>query len=225
MIKAMILSFLVSWFMPIVATEKTDGRDQVRGSENRITETYKLETFTTIELSVPADMNVTIGEPTPLTIEADDNILPLIKVEVIDGRLIISNKQSFKSKKSPKINVTVAQLDGVSVIGAADVHVTKLDNESLNVSVTGAADLHLSGKTDNLSLSATGAADVHAFKLASHSANVTITGPSDANISVDGSLTVTIVGAGDVNYKGDAKVTKTIIGDGDVNKVRVKNKA
>lgn len=227
MIKAMILSFLVSWITPTVGTETADGRgsrDRVLGSGERVTKTIELENYTAIELRVAADMRVSIGKPTPLTIKADDNILALIKMEVTNGRLVISAEREFTTKSSLDIVVTVARLNAVSVVGAGDMHVTKLDNKTLSVTATGAADIHLSGKTETLSLSATGAADVHAFELDSRNANVTITGPADANISVDGSLTVTIVGAGDVNYKGDAKVTKIITGGGDVNKVGAKTK-
>lgn len=220
MIKGLVLSILVSLITPSMGvTDGRNEREKVVGSGEQITKTIELETYTAIELRITADMNITIGKPTALTIEADGNVIPLIKFEVIKGRLIISSDHEFKNKKSPDINVSVAQLSGISVIGAGDVYVTKLDNEKLSVSVTGAADLHLSGKTEALSLSATGAADVDAFELYSKIASVTLTGPSDANISVEDALTVSIVGPGDVNYRGNAKVTKRIIGDGDVSKV------
>ena len=225
MIQGLVISILVSLVTPAMAAGAGPAeREKVVGSGEMVVETVELEDYTAIELRVAADMNVTIGEPTPLTIEADDNIMPLIKIEVVKGTLIISTEHNFTSKKGPNINVTVAQLDAISVKGAADVHVTKLDNEAFTVAVTGSADVFLSGSTDTLTLSATGAADVDAFELASRNASVSMTGASDANISVADALTVSIVGAGDLNYKGDAKVTKQIVGGGDVNKVRTKKK-
>ena len=229
MIKAIVLSFLVSWITPAAGTVADEGHGSgggktVQGSGERVTKTFELDAYTAIELSVAADMRVSIGKPTPLTIEADDNILPLIKVEVVDGSLKISTKHNFSTKDSPNITVTVAALNAVAVTGSGDMHVTKIDNEELIASATGAADLHLSGKTNTLTLAATGSADVEAYELDSRDAKVTLTGASDANISVDGSLTVTIVGAGDLNYKGDAKVTQAIVGSGDVTKVGPSNK-
>lgn len=227
MTKAIILSFLVSWITPTAGAERganSSGGRTVDGSGERVTKTFELEAYTAIELSILGDMRVSIGKPTPLTIEADDNILPLIKVEVIDGSLKISTKHNFTTKDSPNITVTVAALNAVAVTGAGDMHVTKLDNETLTASATGAADLHLSGKTNMLALAVTGAADVNAFELSARDASVSLTGASDANISVHGSLNVSIVGNGDVRYKGDAKVTKMIIGNGDVKKVGSRNK-
>ena len=89
--------------------------------------------------------------------------MPLIKMEVSKGKLIISSDKQFKAKKSPNIKVTIAKLQAVEVIGAGDMWIKKLDNENLSVATTGAADIHLSGKTKNLSVAVTGAADVFAY--------------------------------------------------------------
>lgn len=221
MIKAIILSFLVSWITPSVGA-KDKNESAVKGSGNYVTETRKVEAYDAIELRIPANMRVSIGKPTPLTIEADDNIMSLIMTEVHKGRLIISAKRPFESKEGPNIEVTVAELKAVEVVGAGDMWVTKLDNESLSAAATGAADLHLSGKTKNLSVAVTGAADVFAYELQAQNASATLTGAADANLSVAESLNATLTGACDLNYRGNPKVTKMIIGTGDVTRTDAK---
>ena len=83
-------------------------KDQVVGTGNSATETRELAEFDEIEFRVAGDFTVTIAEkPTPLVIEADDNILPLITTEVVEGRLIVDSEKPFKTKHSPDFKVSV----------------------------------------------------------------------------------------------------------------------
>ncbi len=216
MIRAIIAGILLPWIVQGV------GDVLVQGDGKVVTETREFETYDQIELRVAADMHVTIGKPTPLTIETDQNIMPIIKMEVSKGKLVISSDRQFKTKKSPNINVSIAKLRAVEVIGAGDMWIRNLDNENLNVATMGAADIHLSGKTKNLSVAVTGAADVHAFDLDAENANATLTGSADAKLNVSKSLTATLTGPGDFLYSGNPTVTKTIVGPGDLKQVNRK---
>jgi hypothetical protein len=216
MITAIIASVLLPWIVQGV------GDVLVQGDGKVVTETRKLDTYDQIELRVAADMHVTIGNPTPLTIETDQNILQLIKMEVSKDKLIISSDRQFSTKKSPSINVTIAKLHAVEVIGAGDMWIKNLDNETLAVSTAGAADIHLAGKTKNLTVSVIGAADVDAFDLDVENANATLTGQADAKLNVTKLLIAAITGPSDLSYRGNPTVTKTIIGGGDITQVKHK---
>ena len=196
--------------------------DEVVGSGKIIIETRELGEFDAIELRVAADVHVKIGKPTPLKVEGDDNILPLIKTEVRDGRLVISSDAKFRSKHGVDFKVTVASLKAVEIQGAGDMHVHGLDNKSFSVDVSGAGDVHVNGKTEQLAVDICGAGDVLAFGLEARAASVSIKGAGDAKVSVAKSLNVVIVGAGDVHYKVDPKVHKVISGSGDVKRVKSK---
>lgn len=209
----LVVVFLVS---PVLA-DKT-----VVGSGVTVNVTRELPEFDRIELRIAADVRVAIGKTAPLVISGDDNIVPLIKTEVKDGRLIISleDGQSFKTKNDPDITVMLANLAGLTVLGAGDFRVDGLDNESLEVSMSGAGDLRISGKTGRLVIDINGAADVFAFELEADQALVSIKGAGDVKINASKSLNVSIVGAGDVRYKGDPTVIQSVVGNGDVKRVK-----
>ena len=213
----MLSALAVLAFLPPVLAE-----DEVVGSGKITTETRELAEFDAIELRTAADVHVKIGKPTPLKVESDDNILPLIKTEVREGRLVISSNSKFRSKHGVDFKVTVANLKAVEIQGAGDMHVHGLDNKSFSVDVSGAGDVHASGKTEQLAVDICGAGDVLAFGLKARAASVSIKGAGDAKVSVDKSLNIVIVGAGDVHYKGDPKVHKVISGSGDVKRVKSK---
>jgi hypothetical protein len=202
---------------PVLAQDK----NTVVGSGRTITETRELAEFDTVELCIAGDAYITIGKPTPLQIAADDNLLPLIKTEVRERRLVISTEYKFKTQHLPKIKITGVNNESLAlnVNGSGD-----LDFEgktaTLAANVTGSGDMKLTGKAEQLTASVAGSGDIHGFDLIAASAAVTVKGSGDARVNVAKSLDVQILGSGDVYYKGNPTVCQQIAGSGDVKKRR-----
>ncbi len=200
----------------------------VVGSGVVVTQTRQLAEFDEIEFRIAGDFHVAIGKPTPLQIEGDENILPLIKTEVRDGRLVISAESSFKTKHDPEFRVTVANHKAAEIHGSGEMHVGELDNESFDVVVRGSGDLHVEGKTERLAVSVRGSGDVLGSGLKAGEVSVAINGSgdvkvnvtgavdSDAMVTVAGSVAVAIHGSGDVRLEGKAeRLVVSIDGSGD----------
>jgi hypothetical protein len=79
----------------------------IAGSGNRKSEKRDLKSFNAIETSGAYEVNVNCQKPAGFEIEADDNILPLLKTEVRDGTLFVSNDQEYHSSKSPTLRITL----------------------------------------------------------------------------------------------------------------------
>src|SRR5436190_17544197 len=79
----------------------------IAGSGNRKTEKRELKSFNSIDTSGAYEINITCQKPASFEIEADDNILPLIKTEVRDGTLFVSNTQEYHSSKSTTLRITM----------------------------------------------------------------------------------------------------------------------
>jgi len=210
-------------------------QDTVVGSGKITTETRKLAEFDEIDLRIRGNAYISIGKPTPLEITGDDNILPLIKTEVHERRLVISADHNFKTKQAPNLKITVANLEAASIAGSGDMHISGVDNQSLSLNVRGSGDLRFEGKTESLAVNVAGSGDVrltgkaeqltakiagsgdiHGFDLAAASATVSIKGSGDAKVNVTGALSIQIRGSGDVHYKGNPTVSKQVRGSGDV---------
>ena len=65
------------------------GGQAVKGNGKMTQEVRKVEDFTSIELGAAIEATVSYGEETTLRVSADENILPLVKTRVHDGRLIV----------------------------------------------------------------------------------------------------------------------------------------
>jgi hypothetical protein len=193
----------------------------VDGSGNLASDERAVSGFHEVELSGFGTLNISRGERETLMIEAEDNILPLIKTEVRNGRLVIEfeEKGPFNTQHPVVFNLNVKDLDVIDVSGAGKVVAADLEAEQLTVAISGAADMELAGKVDTQVVSLSGGSNYNGKNLASAHALVDISGTGDVTLRVSDTLDATISGAGSISYIGDPQVSRNISGIGSVNKV------
>jgi hypothetical protein len=191
----------------------------IAGSGNRKTEKRELKSFSTIDISSGAyDINVTCQKPASFEIEADDNLLPLIKTEVRDGILFVSNDQEFHSSKSARLQISLPELSRVSSSGASTIKITDANSGDLKLESTGADSMDAAGKAKSVTISMTGAGNIDTSKLIAEKAKVEISGAANVDVYASDQLDVTVSGVGSVNYSGSPKVVnKNVSGVGSVN--------
>ena len=190
----------------------------IKGSGNRKTEKRELQPFKAIDTTGAYEVEVGCQKPASFEIEADDNILPLIRTDVRDGVLYVTNQEHYNSQKSVRLRITLPELVSVSSRGAGDMTVHDA-NKDLKIESTGAASIKIDGKVTSATISSTGAGDIDASRLMAETARVTVTGAASVNVYASEQLDVSVAGVGSVNYSGDPKtVDKSVSGIGSVNK-------
>jgi hypothetical protein len=95
--------------------------NMVHGSGVELAEDRELEAFHQIDLGCASDVDVSIGEFQSVTVTGDDNIVPLIRTEVSDGRMLIDCDKRFRTKLGLKVRLVVAKLDSIKISGSGDV--------------------------------------------------------------------------------------------------------
>ena len=225
------LSFLA---MPALA-------ETVRGSGVMKTETRQVSGITGIGLGIAAKVEVKIGATESVTIEADDNLLPLIETTVKRGELVIkaARRNLNLESKSIRIVVQAKAIDELSIGGSGSIRadqlraskmkldiggsgsidVKRLDADRVEVSIGGSGDVNLAGAVKKIEASIAGSGNVAAPGLVADEAEVTVAGSGDAKLAVRTKLDVTIAGAGAIGYYGDPVVKRTIIGSGAIKRL------
>lgn len=196
--------------------------ETIVGSGNLKTETRPVDHFTIIELQNAGKLTIKQTGKERLSIKTDDNLLPLLKTEVEDNKLVLKNTRDhiqLKPTKDNEYTIEVKALAKLEINGAGTVTVQDLDGKQMEVLLQGAGTVTLEGNADNLQLTINGAGTIHAEKLIADAATVSIPGAGNAMVHVKDTLKATIFGAGSVQYSGDPKVTKTIRGAGSVKKM------
>src|SRR5947209_12711151 len=111
----------------------------IAGSGVRKTERRELKSFNAIDTTGAYEIDVTCQKPASFEIEADDNILPLIKTEVRDGILFVSNDQPYRSSKPVTLRITLPDLNSVSSHDAGQFKIADANSSDLKIESTGAA--------------------------------------------------------------------------------------
>jgi hypothetical protein len=188
------------------------------GSGNRKSERRDLKSFNAIETSGAFRINITCQQPTSFEIEADDNILPLIKTEVRDGILVVSSDQEFHMSKSAVLRISLPDLARLANHGAGDVIIVDANSNQLELDSTGAASINAAGKAKSIAITSAGAGSIDAANLRAEKASVILSGAGSIEVYATEQVDVNISGVGSVTYDGKPKVVnKHISGFGSVN--------
>ena len=190
----------------------------IAGSGNRKTEKRDVKSFKAIDAKGAYEINVSCQKPASFEIEADDNILPLIKTEVHDGVLIVSSDENYHSSKAVTLRIGVPELNEVISRGAGQINISDVAGEKLRLESLGAASFNATGKVKSVEISSTGAGKIDAATLLAEKAKVDVTGAASVDVYASDQLDVKVSGASSVEYSGNPKtVNKSVAGIGSVN--------
>ncbi|MCA1635935.1 MAG: DUF2807 domain-containing protein [Acidobacteria bacterium] len=177
--------------------------DQVVGSGARKTERRDVSEFNRIVVEGAYRVEVSCGQSRSLDIEADDNLLPLIRTDVEGGRLRIHSERGIQTQTLPRVRINVKDLNEVSVPGASDFRVDGLHNDAFKLNVEGASKFRASGETGRLDISLNGAGLVDARELRARSAAVVNNGAGTISVHASDTLDATVNGVGMIDYYGN----------------------
>ncbi len=189
-----------------------------RGSGVMATETRDVSGFDEIELSGSGRVSVAVTGTESLTVEAEDNILPLLTTEVTNGRLELGAKRSISPTREIVYTITVVNLEAVAVSGSGSVMATDIDGRAFDVDISGSGTVMPAGASESLDLSISGSGVFEGEALVSVTGTVSVSGSGEAVVNVTDDLDVKVSGSGNVQYFGDPGVSVSISGSGDVSK-------
>ena len=102
-------------------------------------------------------VDVTAGKEYAVTVEADDNLIPLIKTESEGGILKIESDHRISPKSNIRVHVSMPNIDSLEVSGVANVTVNGVKGEELTIDSSGASKVAVTGEAAKLSVEVSGA--------------------------------------------------------------------
>ena len=128
---------------------------------NLVTESREVSNFDRVVLREYGELAITQGERESLTVEADQDILPRIKTEVRDGRLVIGIGGGWLDKlgdalatsltgKRINYSLTVKKLTGLEIHGAGRVSASNIETDRLALRLGGAGQVNIEHLTAEL---------------------------------------------------------------------------
>jgi len=204
-----------------VKTTVSSSPSYAKGSGVVIEETRDIAAFDSIWVKGSLNVLLSMGEPGPLRIKAEDNLAPLVVATVNGSELTLKTTGSYSTEVGITVYVTTADIRSITAGGSTDVlcqgrlEVDELELDasgssdiecavkagSLTVVTSGSSDIRLSGNVDHLEVVASGSSGVAAFELVAAKADVKASGSSDASVNAT-VLRAHASGSSDIRYRG-----------------------
>lgn len=197
----------------------TFGGNGVKGSGDTVTEDRDVRKFTWIETSGAFDVFVKAGEKQEVLLTFDDNLIDLIETRVEGKTLKIYSDESYRSKHTCRVEITVPKLEGVTTRGSGDITVSDFDSEAFECHTKGSGDITVKNlNSDVLRCNINGSGDITVRDLDGDFLECRISGSGD--FSAEGKveeLEINVYGSGDVDTRDltAKEATVTIKGSGD----------
>jgi len=215
--------------------------DIVNGSGKVRTETRTIRSFNEVELRDQGTLIIEQGATESLTIEAEDNILPLLTSNVNGKTLVLDVQDNYilRTKKEIRYRLSVKDLGAIRVSGSGNVEVAKLQADtltlgisgsgnltidqltatSLTVDLSGSGDADIAGTVVDQRVEISGASDYRAEGLSSKTATVKVSGSGNAKVRVADTLKARASGSGNIDYIGTPQLDSDTSGSGDIRRV------
>jgi len=223
-----LITLLISIFFVSCHLDMNLG-DGKRGNGNVITEGRNIsESFTAVKASEGLDVYVTQGNNADITVEADENIIDLIRTDIKDGVLRIHTEKRIGRAKAKKVHVTLPNITELDASSGADLEsngvITSdrliLDSSSgadikvnvkageLECDASSGADIRVAGTADMLIADASSGSDIKARDLEVKKCIAEASSGADITVNVSEQINAKATSGGDVKYIGNPTVVK-----------------
>jgi hypothetical protein len=206
-------------FSILACSFNVNNHQSVEGSGVIERQERTVKTFHAVDIVGSADVDITIGDTQSVTVEADDNILPLIETLVRNGTLIIrtASNTSITPKLPVHVIVAMKSLDAARITGSGNINISDLAAERIQFNLPGSGNISAVGSAERVTVSLGGSGNILCEDLESKSTIVRLNGSGNITVNASESLDVNVDGSGNVRYRGNpANVDQSVAGSGSV---------
>ena len=200
----------------------------VKGNGKIVKETREFSSFSGVQVGGAFDVEIHKGSAHQASIEADENVMERIKMEVKNDILRIKMDGWVRKVNKLKVVLIMDDLEYLSASGASDVEVVddfssnsfdlhasgaadvslSIDTDDLKISMSGSCDIDLEGKAGDVQISMSGASDLDADDMRAKSVDIQSSGSSSASVYASERLVASASGASDINCEGNPSKTQ-----------------
>lgn len=210
------------------------------GSGVIISDTRSTDNFDGINVGGGFEVEVKIGSPTSVLIEADDNIMKYIETSVAGNTLKIRTEDMNNySDVHMKVFITAPAIKRIKASASAEVDVldvltgndeltfgassggsitSKIDAPQVTSEVSSGASISLTGNTKTYSAQASSGAKIRSRDLLSENTTVKVSSGASATVHASISLNANASSGASVTYHGAATVNQSVSSGGSVTK-------
>lgn len=165
-----------------------------------------LSDFDSIEIEGAARLEVIVGEPQSVVVEARREVINRVKTDVHGDTLHIRSKPKdwFIVNGRPRVTVkvTVPALESLRLEGGNDVRLSGFDGGATRIRAEGASHIRARGRVEQLTVHMAGAGHANLTDLEADDVKVTVDGVGSVYVHPRESLDASMNGLGAILYAG-----------------------
>lgn len=156
--------------------------DAVKGSGVAARDQRMVGTVQGLEVNGSILVEVRVGPAASLVVEADDNLLPLVRTDVQGDTLVVEATRSYRSSNPLRVVYTTPRLAAIRHSGSGHLSVQGLNGAPLTVAHKGSGSVLLAGQVASLQAEGSGSGSIDAATLQSGSADLALAGSGRMNV-------------------------------------------
>jgi len=129
---------------------------RVEGNYDVITETREVGSFHQVFNDGEFDVYIIQDGLDEVMIEAESNLIPLIRTRIEGSALIIDTKDNLQNNYPMKVYVHTTEIDEVKLSGSGLMHAEDIVTGDLEISLSGSGDIFFSGTAQDVKCSISG---------------------------------------------------------------------
>ncbi|KLT67896.1 MULTISPECIES: head GIN domain-containing protein [unclassified Flavobacterium] len=235
------IQLLVCGAFLLSLTANAQSSNKVTGNGKISTETRNTSDYDGIKVSGSFDVDLVSGKEGNITLKGEENLLPLVQVEVSENTLKISMKKNTNIRSRQKIQITIPfeKISQVTLSGSGDIQTKNnikndkfsaklsgsgnfnlgIDSNDLDLNLSGSGNVRLKGTANNFTTKLSGSGDIDAADLKSKNADINISGSGNGRVNCNETLTARVSGSGNIKYEGNPeKRDVKVSGSGNISK-------
>jgi hypothetical protein len=166
------------------------------------TESRTVTDFDKVDFNGGVTFQITLGQPTSVSVAAQQNILDVTTTTVQARTLSVDTTRPYTTSEGVTVTITTPSLSAINVDGGVSGTVQGITSTDFAVDANGGASLTLAGTCTTLTFSGNGGAHVDGANLAATNATVNINGGASATLDVTGTVTGTANGGASLTLQG-----------------------
>ena len=190
----------------------------IKGSGNITSENRVVDTFTGVESSGSAEVNIIYGAIQKVEVLVDDNVMSHLVTRVNNSTLYIEKENGINYRNySLTVNITIPNLTSIKNSGSGKFDASGLLGlTSLSVKNSGSGKITLDGSGDDLTIKNSGSGKVYGFNFSSKDCYIKNSGSGKLEVSCTDNLDAKNSGSGNIYYKGNPLINFDNSGSGSI---------
>jgi len=211
----------------------------VKSTGDLITLDFNEKDFRGLDLHVPANAEVRVGDSFKIEITCEETAMPYVETRVENGVLRVYFDRNVRDVDNMKVVVTAPSWNHFDLSGSGDLEVVDvIEGQSLyldvsgsgsiraieahfdeaDLKVSGSGEIRMAGSAEQLDCELSGSGKIKCFDFLVNTADVKVSGSGDVQVNVAEELNAEISGSGGIVYKGSPDVNASVSGSGTVKK-------